>query len=79
MRQKLSIAAVAVGAVLAVVALVGAALWFYPPSDTANASDGAMSAQQAGDLADAAAFRQQALTDLARRCGELFRGAARRH
>lgn len=63
MRQKLSIAAVAVGAVLAVVALVGAALWFYPPSDTANASDGAMSEQQAGDLADAAAFRQQALTD----------------
>lgn len=60
MTQKLSIAALVVGALLAVAVLVGAALYLYPP---ANAADGARSAQQAGDLADAARFRQQALDD----------------
>lgn len=63
MRQKLSIAAVAVVAAVVLVALVGTALWFYPPVDAANASGGAVSEQQAGDLADAARFRRLAVDD----------------
>ncbi|MBW0103809.1 hypothetical protein [Pseudonocardia sp. KRD291] len=66
MRQKISIAAVVVAALVAFVGLVGAALWFYPPMDSASASGGTVSEQQAGDLADAARFRQQAFADRAR-------------
>ncbi|MDN5916668.1 MAG: hypothetical protein L0I76_16450, partial [Pseudonocardia sp.] len=62
MRQKLSIAAVVVGSVVAFVVLVGAALWFYPPVDSANASGGTVS-EQAGDLAAAARFRQRGIDD----------------
>lgn len=63
MTQKLSIAAVTVGAVLAVVALVGAVLYLYTPAEAATGSAGSMSQQQAGDLADATRFRRQALED----------------